>query len=618
MCWRAHIKEPLPEARRGPAGRRGTLASVLLLLATIPGAALAQVPDSARADSLARDTVDYTARFLEAQSHVGERLPVLPRAGYPGPAPAAGRMVFTRDSIEWTTAGTLADLLAEVPGVFAWRAGWLLEPELADFRARGASGVRYFVDGVPFLPVGPDSTGIDPARFALGLYQRVEIERWPDELRVYLSTRRHDRVAPASRLEIGTGDRDVARYQGTFEKRWDKGVWLGLGGEFMTVPEGTIENGDRSQTQFWGVFGLSLTRRLGVEYQLMTTDIKRDPVVEPITGDTVGRPIDGARHDQQLRVSWGGFGLLGWHADAHVAKTSWSGDGIEQTLTQYRARIGHRGPISSIGLTVGGTSRRNGFSVVGDAGWSPAAAVTLRGEGGWGSLPGGRREKWLGLQAGLRLPGGFRFSGSGRLGDLVASPAVRTDTTQPVRAAEAMLGWSSRPVTLEVGVSHTSAFNPAPFQPYRSVATLRSVGATNWLTARVRLAPARWLTLDGWYSDPLNPGSAIDGQPPTHTAARLTLRSKFLRPYPSGTFDLKIEATMETWGTGTLGVDGTGAPVVLPGATFLTGFIQMELGGSFRAFYRRSNLLGAGGGYLAGFPIPAYVTMFGVRWDFLN
>ena len=74
---------------------------------------------------------------------------------------------------------------------------------------------------------------------------------------------------------------------------------------------------------------------------------------------------------------------------------------------------------------------------------------------------------------------------------------------------------------------------------------------------------------------------------------------------------------MEAWGAGTLGVDSTGATVSLPPANFLVGFLQLEIG-RFRAFFERRNLLGTRNEYVPGFEVPAFVSIFGVRWDFFN
>ncbi len=179
------------------------LAALGSLAATATGQV---VPDSAQADSLPPQ-VDLTAQFLEAAEATRQVVPVMQRIEPGNPQPPYSRMIFTRDSLEWGGSGTLGDLLAQIPGVYLWRAGWLLQPEMASYKGRGPTSVEYVLDGQPFLPLGPDSVGVDPGQFVLGMLDRVEIERWPDVLRVYLFTRDHNRIAPSSRLAIGTGER---------------------------------------------------------------------------------------------------------------------------------------------------------------------------------------------------------------------------------------------------------------------------------------------------------------------------------------------------------------------------------------------------------------------------
>jgi hypothetical protein len=131
----------------------------------------------------------------------------------------------------------------------------------------------------------------------------------------------------------------------------------------------------------------------------------------------------------------------------------------------------------------------------------------------------------------------------------------------------------------------------------------------------VRLAPLRWITLEGWYSDPRE--VTPEGIPPTHSMTAVTLRSKFLRQFPSGIFDLKLRLSVESWGTGVIGRDETGAPLRLGGATFFRSLLQVQLQ-SFSLFWDRGNLSSTELTYVPGFEIPAYGTVFGVRWEFLN
>ena len=109
------------------------------------------------------------------------------------------------------------------------------------------------------------------------------------------------------------------------------------------------------------------------------------------------------------------------------------------------------------------------------------------------------------------------------------------------------------------------------------------------------------MTLEGWYSDPR--GATPEGIPPTHSMVAGTIRSKFLRKFPSGIFDLKLKLAMENWGTGIIGRDALGAPVQLHGATFIRSLIQIQLD-SFSIYWDRVNLTSSRLGYVPGIRDP--------------
>ena len=119
------------------------------------------------------------------------------------------------------------------------------------------------------------------------------------------------------------------------------------------------------------------------------------------------------------------------------------------------------------------------------------------------------------------------------------------------------------------------------------VSSIAPVPETEWVTAAARIAPLRWFTLEGWYSDPRD--VTPEGIPPTHSLAAATIRSKFLRQFPSGIFDLKLRFSVESWGTGVIGRDARGAPIRLGGATFYRSLIQIQLQ-SFSIYWDRGNL----------------------------
>ena len=105
--------------------------------------------------------------------------------------------------------------------------------------------------------------------------------------------------------------------------------------------------------------------------------------------------------------------------------------------------------------------------------------------------------------------------------------------------------------------------------------------------------------------------------PPTHSFTIATIRSKFLRRFSSGIFDLKLQVGMEAWGRGTIGRDASGAPIALRGATYFKSLVEFQLQ-SFSVYWDRGNLTGTNHTYVPGFTLPAYGSNFGVRWEFLN
>ena len=369
--------------------------------------------------------------------------------------------------------------------------------------------------------------------------------------------------------------------------------------------------GSREQTQYRAEFGFVPNSRGGVQYQLFGTDQDRDPV-RRVAGDTVGLGVDGNRIDHQLTFFWRKRpDRTGLALDARVGRAVWNGSGINQGSTHYAVRLSSRNPRFSWSARVGGASLWTPVAGKVEAGWVPSRSVSASTEVVYQRHEGDRTSAWLGLRGGLGLPLGIALTGSARLG----RPAVPSDTAQDLQNVDVTLALRRSAVEVSLGLARTAEISPASFQPYLVVDSLRPSGPTEWAQgfARLRLAP--WLTLDGWFSHAV--GNPPDGQPTTHAFGRAAFRSKFLRTFPSGTFDLKLQLTVEGWTGGTLGVDSLGTPVQLPSANFLVGFIQLEIG-SFRAFYERRNLMGTTNQYVPGFQIPAFSSVFGVRWDFLN
>lgn len=584
-----------------------------------PSSVRAQIlDDTLAADSLAEDTVDYTARFLEAQGQVALRVPVLASLGPPGPRPALTRTVFTRDSIEWGHAGTVGDLLGQIPGVFLWRGGFIGRPEPVNFQARGAGSAEYYLDGLPYVAAGVDSLAVDPALLSISFLERIEVERWPGLLRVYLFTRRHDRLAPRSRIAIARGDGDFARYEGALERRFQNGLGFSVAADYLNSPTASGSSSTYSNTQFFLQGNYVPSRKLGLQYQLLRSapDRRAFVVADPVPDDTIGPGFDAKRTDAQLRLSWREVDDgLGPRLDLLYGRTSWDGAGIEQQVDQVGGALAYRTPTFSVGGSAYHRSRWTALDVRGTVGWTPVPIFAANVEAVHQRHYGGRNSDFVALSAGLQPVRGLALTGSARLGNLVSAPAITGDTAQDISDYEAAIGWERERVGLRFALSRTAAFSPFGYAEFPRIASLGAAPEVEWVTARVRLAPLRWITLESWYSDPRD--VIPEGIPPSHSLTAVTLRSKFLRQFPSGIFDLKLRFGVESWGTGVMGRDAAGVPIRLGGATFFRSLIQIQLQ-SFHLYWDRGNLSASELTYVPGFELPAYGTVFGVRWEFLN
>ena len=534
----------------------------------------------------------------------------------PGPEPPFARVVVTRDSIDWSHAASLADLLQRVPGVYLWRGGFTGQPEYPNFQARGATSVEYWLDGVPYLPAGADSVGVDPSILPLSILDRIEIERWPGLLRVRLYTRNLDRLAARSRLAVSRGGASFARYQASLERKGRSGLGFMIAGDNLSVP--TLE-GIRpkySNTAFFVQGSYLPSPRWGLLLQGLRSRPDRDPVLA--AGDTLSRGLFSTRRmDWEFRAMWrADTSGLGPRADLVLGRTTAS-DSLtpNQTLNSVGLVASLRRRTYSFGGFAFYRSRWTTTDLRATAGWAPLGGIALSAEGGYQRHDGGRSSNWAGLRGGIRFPLGLEVSGSLRAGKVVAAPALLGDPAQTLRDWQVSAGWERRWFALEGGLAHTAAYRPQPFQPYAQIPFISASGATEWLTGRARLTPLPWISFEGWVSDPRKP--TPEGLPPRHFLGSGTIRTKFLRVFPSGTLDLELRLAVEHWSDGVLGRDPLGAPVTLSSATYFRSLIQVALG-SFQFFWDRANLTAKENPYVPGLPITGRPSEFGVRWTFAN
>lgn len=569
------------------------------------------------------DTSDMTARFLEAAEQARRVAMPLARPGGHDLLPPLGRMVFTRDSIEWGNVSTLGDLLQQVPGVYLLRAGWIGQAALPAFRGQGPHSVEYRLDGVPYLPIGADSTAVDPSVLPLSFYDRVEVERLPGLLRVHLFTRRHDRLAPRTRVAITTGDLDIGRYQGALESRLASGFGYSAAFDFLGVASLARPNeNDYQNTNAWLQLSWAPTARRGASLQYFLAGPRRLSIIGG--SDTLARGLDESRRDLQARVYFRErTDGLGGSLDLLATRTMWSmpatADTLpdpERQLTQVGVLAGYRVPAASVGAAA---FRRSDWttldlSVTGAA--APSDLVSAGVEFGLRRHSLERSSRWVTARAGLQLPLGVSLNGTLREGRRVEFPMLEADSARDVSERSLTVGFESTPLGVEVGYARTAAAAPAGYWSFPGAGLVGHEGVAEWLTARVRLTPRNWFTLDAWYSDPLGE-APVGGQPPSHSRVSAAIRSQFLRVFPSGFFELKVAMSVESFGSGTLGRVEEGDPVVLRGATFARAQLHLQFG-DFTAYLDRQNLLDSRAGWVPGIPSLRGANAFGIRWVFWN
>lgn len=622
--------------------RGGTRWLLWLALLGLPARVAGQVPqrvpppqpDSLAADSLAAqaDSIHPTDRLLEAeQQRLVQRMP-LPRVGGQGILPAGSRKVFVRDSIEWSAARTVGDLIAGT-GAYIWRGGWVGRPEMPNVQGRGSASVEYTVDGLPWLTVGPDSLATDPSLWSLTLLERVEIEDGPGLMRVHLYTRAHDRQAPRTKIGVSTGDRAFEQYFGSFERRWESGIGLSLGAEYTGVNDIDGFSGSGNVTNGWIQLGWLRDPRFGIQAQTLIQDIERDPFLPgPGTGagvDTLDPGITGTRNSTQLRGFWRGRDDdTGPRVDAFLARTTFDNDTVSQDIGTMGVVTSYRQPDWSAELTALHHTDWTTLDSRLALGWTPTDRLTVAIEGVYQSHYGQRESRWgtarVGLAfaegerlpLGVRLPFALRLGAVARDGRRVQTPSLESAPEQNFTDLEATAAIDWGRLGLEGRFRRLDAWTPAPYRAFRNVVSLGPVPETEWVSVKGRIAPLSWMTFESAYDHPVG-GALPEGVPPQHSWTTATIRSKFLRNFPSGVFDLKVQGVVENWSNGIIGRDANGVAINLPATTLYRSIIQLQIG-PFILWYDRVNWQGSRIGTVPGFPIQNLGTTYGVRWEFAN
>lgn len=580
-------------------------ALVLLLWPTPPALAAPQdttaIQDTALTDSV---TVQAT------------RLPMMPDEVPPGPLSPGTRYTFTRDSVFWSGAMTLSDLLTNIPGVYVARGGFLGQPEYVMYAGRGPAGVEVYWDGFALEPVGGDTVYFDLGRIALTYVRRVDVEVWPSMLRVYLVSERHEWSDPRSVIRLTSGSFSTAQYVGLFQQRWSSGVSLDIAGDF-TGSEGDA-NVDRNDQylDLWLKLGWTRSGRYGFSYQIRRQDQERDP--RQAENMAVGVPAqDGARTEFLFKLFAGNQeDQSGWRFETGLGSTAWTGDTVhgDQHIRQAFATIGYTAPHWSAAVSGQAGDTRTKSGVEGRFGWIPFEGLVISGSGRVRRHDNRRIDQMASASVGIHR-GPISIVGQVSGGDVVQAPALDADPAQQVTDAGVRFGVRTAPLVGHVGLVRRDGFQPFAPLAYPAISSFDASAAATYVVADARVRLAQPLVVEAWYSHPRTTPPGL--QPPNHGRGQVTFRSKFWRTFPSGAFDLMVRYGVESWSGGSGGVDDGGVPILLPGATYHEVFLQVQLV-RFMVFWNWRNARNTQAHYVPFLPYPRNAQTFGMKWEFFN
>jgi len=539
----------------------------------------------------------------------------------PAPLPPGSRFTFTRDSVPWTSAQTLSDLLGSIPGVFLARTGFLGLPEYVAYGGRGAAGLRVFWDGMPWEPLGGDSVYVDLSRIPLTYLRRVDVEVLPAELRVYLSSERHETLPPRSVVRVMSGDFRSASYGGLFQQRWGSGLGVNLAGNFVQSEGASRSNRQAQEFDIWAKGEWLPTATSGVVYQMRRQQYDRDAVLAA-GGGAEGVP---ARHGARTDMLFTMFASqrpydLGLRANAGFGASHWSNDSVvgDRHLRQAFVTLGVREPRLAIELVGRLADARTTSALEARAGWTPLPWIVLAADGSLQNQQNDRHSRAAHASAAL-VRGPFSLVGEWAFRNGVQAPVLPADTLQETHDRAVRLGFDTRPLAGHLSLVQRDAYQPLPLGEVSVLTGLAPTQAATYWVADARLQPINALSVDGWLATPRNTpaAGAADFQPPSHARAQLTFRSKFWRTFRSGAFDLKVQFAMETWGAGSAGLGPGGIPVQLRATTYWETFLAFQIVG-FTAFWDLRDALNAQRQYVPGLYYPNNAQVFGVRWEFKN
>jgi hypothetical protein len=299
-------------------------------------------PDEVRPDSLAADSLAVARQdSIAAADSVFYNLPRLGRSRAVGWD--LGVWEWKYEELLTQGAVTLADLVAEVPGVTTLLGGDHGTP--VGFTAFGLGGgrLRIFRDGFEVLPL--EGGVADLARVGLAGITSVRLERNPGEIVIRMESLEYDDPRPYSLVEAGTGDLNTNLFRGTFA------MPRALGGSVAVALERADSRGARgdaagNRTGTWLRYQLHRgdDAGLAVDFRRMGTETQAVAYVSPVTRTDL--TVRG-----RVRLTTGLVGEASWGRSTHKVedvRDIYAEEGGRRSQMGVRAAW-ERGPFSAEG-----------------------------------------------------------------------------------------------------------------------------------------------------------------------------------------------------------------------------------------------------------------------------
>ena len=236
------------------------------------GAAAQAVDTSAHLDSLrahfdslhAGDTTAHDTLSDTTKVPKDTIAPPIAQAEVPPVLAVGQRYTWNRTELFATGATTLFELLQRVPGLTAFRAGWLPSEQHASYLGNPAR-IRIFLDGLEIDPLDQRSgPALDTYEIQIWALESVTLERGADEMRIYARSWSVTRTSASSRIDIETGDLSTNMVRGFFGKRFAHGMIFQFGAQAY---------GTTDDPRFGGGGDLGLFSRFGWSNDKFSADV---------------------------------------------------------------------------------------------------------------------------------------------------------------------------------------------------------------------------------------------------------------------------------------------------------------------------------------------------------